>query len=83
MKLLGDQSMAWTVATPDERNKIARELFADVIIENGTAVAVKPRPELSPFFETLACQQDDEIPSKRRRRASNPRSQIRQVIILS
>jgi site-specific DNA recombinase len=74
-KLLADLSMAWTVATAEERNKIARELFADVIIENRTAVAVKPRPELAPFFETLECQPESEITQKRKRRDSNPRSQ--------
>jgi site-specific DNA recombinase len=73
--LLFDLSIAWSVATQVERNKIARELFADVVIDNRTAVAVKPRPELAPFFEPLACQLDDSITQKRKRRDSNPRSQ--------
>ena len=68
--LLADLSMAWTVATPEERNKIARQLFADVVVENRTAVAVKPRPELAPFFESLAVNPDPEITPKRKRRAS-------------
>jgi site-specific DNA recombinase len=68
--LLADLSMAWTVATPEERNKIARELFADVVVENRTAVAVKPRPELAPFFEMLACQVPEDVTLKRKRRAS-------------
>jgi site-specific DNA recombinase len=73
--LLADLAMAWTVATPVERNTIARELFADVVIDNRTAVAVKPRPELLPFFAALACQPDSEITPGRKRRDSNPRSQ--------
>jgi hypothetical protein len=71
--LLADLSMAWTVATPDERNQIARQLFADVVVDNRTAVAVKPRPELAPFFESLAVNPDPEITLKRKRRGSLPR----------
>jgi site-specific DNA recombinase len=70
MSLLVELSNAWVVASPEERNKIARKLFADVVIENRTAVAVKPRPELAPFFAPLACQPVDEITPKRKRRAS-------------
>jgi DNA invertase Pin-like site-specific DNA recombinase len=69
--LLADLGMAWTVATPEERNRIARQLFADVIVENRTAVAVKPRPELAPFFESLAVNPDPEITPKRKRRGSH------------
>ena len=41
-----------------------------MVIENRTAVAVKPRPELAPFFESLACQPDPQIASERKRRGS-------------
>jgi DNA invertase Pin-like site-specific DNA recombinase len=69
--LLADLSGAWVVATPEERNQIARQLFADVVVENRTAVAVKPRPELAPFFESLAVNPDPEVTLKRKRRGSH------------
>jgi hypothetical protein len=52
-KFLADLPSAWAVATPDERNRLARQLFGEAIIENRTVVAVKPRPELLPFFESV------------------------------
>lgn len=72
-QLLADLSAAWTLATPIERNAIAREMFTDVVVENRTAVAVKPRPELAPFFASIASQQDASITLKRKRRDSYPR----------
>jgi len=59
---------AWHVATPEVRNQIARNLFDAVQIENKTAVAVRPRPELRPFFEYITCQ---ETVQERKRRDSN------------
>lgn len=59
---LSDLSEAWAVATPTERNKLARELFDEVLIDRRTAVAVRPRPELRPFFalvELPRVQADD------------------------
>ena len=47
---LGNVGRAWGAATPEERNQIARHLFADVWVVNKTAVAVMPRPEFRPFF---------------------------------
>jgi hypothetical protein len=67
---LADLASAWRMATPDERNKIARQLFVEVIVENKTAVAVIPRPEMRPFFEHLACQVPDEMTRWRKRRGS-------------
>lgn len=69
-QMLADLSQAWTLATPPERNAIAREVFADVVIANRTAVAVKPRPELAPFFASLECQPELSITSERKRRGS-------------
>src|SRR5215218_9099820 len=43
------------VTTTDERNRLVRQLSAEVIIENRTVVAVKPRPERLPFFESVSC----------------------------
>lgn len=51
---LADVSEAWTAARPDERNQIARELFTRVIVLNRTAVAVTPKPQLRPFFLSIA-----------------------------
>lgn len=48
---LGNVGRAWGVASPDERNQIARQLFSDVYVINKTAVAVMPRPEFRPFLE--------------------------------
>jgi site-specific DNA recombinase len=48
---LADLGQAWPVATPGERNRLARQLFSEAVIENRTVVAVKPRPDLLPFFE--------------------------------
>jgi DNA invertase Pin-like site-specific DNA recombinase len=75
MAFLGDLASAWQVATAAERNKIARQLFVEVIVENRTAVAVVPRPDVRPFFETLRCQGPNEMTRWRKRRDSNPRSQ--------
>jgi len=39
------------VATQEQRNKLARTLFEQVLVKDKIAVAVKPRPELEPFFK--------------------------------
>ncbi len=67
---LGNVASAWRVATPEERNRLARQLFVEAIVENRTAVAVMPRPDVRPFFETLACQVPDEVTRWRKRRGS-------------
>ncbi len=59
--------------TPAERNKLAREMFNSVVIENRTAVAVTPRPDLRAFFETLAVAPSSVMTYGRKRRASVPR----------
>jgi site-specific DNA recombinase len=69
---LANVALAWQAATPEERNRLARELFDVVKIELKTAVAVKPRPELRPLFEYIVCQ---DTVQERKRRDSNPRSQ--------
>lgn len=50
---LADTASAWRAATPGERNRLARHLFAEAVVENRTVVAVKPRPDLLPFFATV------------------------------
>jgi hypothetical protein len=67
---LADVALAWQVATPEERNRLARELFNAVRIENRTAVEVTPRLELLPFFATLASDSSSVMTYGRKRRAS-------------
>nr|MDQ3640056.1 hypothetical protein [Actinomycetota bacterium] len=67
---LSDVAGAWKAATPVERNKLARELFNGVVIENRTAVAVMPRPDLRAFFETLAVAPSSVVTYGRKRRGS-------------
>ena len=64
---LSDVSRAWLVATPEERNKLARQLFLRVVVKNKTAVAVVPRPDIRPFFTHVF---EDEITYRRKRRGS-------------
>jgi hypothetical protein len=56
---LANLAAAWAVATPDERNQLARQLFQQVAITNRTAVAVLPRPDFRPFFRLVAVKPDE------------------------
>ena len=49
-QFLADVPTAWDAATQEQRNKLARCLFDQVWLQDKTVVAVKPRPELEPFF---------------------------------
>ena len=49
-QFLANVPAAWGAATQEQRNKLARALFDQVWLEDKTVVAVKPRPELEPFF---------------------------------
>jgi site-specific DNA recombinase len=71
--LLADVAGAWQLATPAERNKLARQLFNGVVIENKTTVAVVPRPDLHPFVAAAACQADPEMTFRRKRRGLDER----------
>ena len=57
---LADVSKAWKVANPEERNRIARTLFGKVVVENKQAVACEPRPEMVPFFRSIAVNRNPE-----------------------
>ena len=50
-QFLGDVPAAWEAATQEQRNKLARTLFDQVWLKDKAVVAVKPRPELEPFFK--------------------------------
>ena len=53
-------STTWDEADQEHRHKLARILFEEVQVENKRVVAVKPRPELEPFFlMNLECQGKD------------------------
>jgi len=49
-RFLADVPAAWAAATPEQRNKLARCLFDQVWVKDTQVVAVKPLPELEPFF---------------------------------
>jgi hypothetical protein len=51
---LANVQAAWEAAAPDERNRLARQVFGRVVVENKTVVAVVPRPGLAPFFDLVA-----------------------------
>ena len=54
LSFLRDLSTAWSVATPEARNWVARELFNAVRVEGKRVKAVLPRSELHPFFDARA-----------------------------
>ena len=49
-QFLADVPAAWQAAIPEQRNKLARALFDQVWVKDQEVVAVKPRPQLQPFF---------------------------------
>ncbi|MDP9364923.1 MAG: hypothetical protein M3Q10_11990 [Chloroflexota bacterium] len=51
---LADMVGAWRAATPEERDKVARQRFSNVVGTNRTAAAVAPRPDPRPFFSPVA-----------------------------
>jgi hypothetical protein len=54
--MLADLAGTWDLATPAERNAIARELFYDVVIENRAITAVKPKPDMLPYFAAITAR---------------------------
>jgi len=42
---------AWKEASQNQRNKLARQLFDEIWVKDKQVIAVKPRPELKPFFQ--------------------------------
>jgi hypothetical protein len=51
---------AWLQGTDGERKRLAEALFEDTLLEDRKIVAVKPRPELEPFFKlNLECHSKD------------------------
>jgi len=50
-ELLASVGKAWACADGEQRNRLARSMFDQVWIEDRTVLAVRPRPELEPFFK--------------------------------
>lgn len=48
--LLAEVKLAWHQATQEQRNRLARLIFEEVVISDAQVVEVKPRPELAGFF---------------------------------
>lgn len=42
---------AWDIASQEQRNRLARCLFQEVWIRDKAVIAVRPQPELTPFFD--------------------------------
>jgi hypothetical protein len=47
---LGQVPAAWRDASPELRNKLARTLFEEILVEGGLVLGAVPRPEYLPFF---------------------------------
>jgi hypothetical protein len=73
---LADLPSAWGMATPEERNRLAWQLIAEAVIENRTVVAVKPRPALLPFFESVNWCVGGSDGDRSRKRTFSPRRSL-------
>ena len=59
-QFLASVAEAWDEANQEQRNKLAKTLFEQILVENNKVVAVKPRPELEPFFKlSFECHSRD------------------------
>ena len=50
-EFLKNVASAWDVAGGELRNRLARTLFSEILVEDSKVVAVRPQPELEPFFQ--------------------------------
>jgi len=50
-EFLRNVTKAWKDANQEQRNKLARRLFDEIWVKDKQVIAVKPRPELKPFFQ--------------------------------
>ncbi|MCX6003234.1 MAG: hypothetical protein NTX46_02195 [Chloroflexi bacterium] len=48
---LANVADAWENATQEQRNKLAHSIFLEIWLKDKQVVAVKPLPELEPFFK--------------------------------
>ena len=49
-ELLRNVTKAWKDADQELRNRLARQLFDEIWVKDKQVIAVRPRPELKPFF---------------------------------
>ena len=77
-QFLTNVAYAWDVANQEQRNKLTRCLFQEVWIKDKEVIAVKPQPELKPFFdlnhEAMKNRLSQNFGKWRPRGDSNPRS---------
>ena len=50
-EFLKNVAKAWREVNQEHRNKLARQLFDEIWVKDKQVIAVKPRPELKPFFQ--------------------------------
>ena len=50
-RFLANVAEAWEEANQEQRNELVRCLFQEVWVKDKQVVAVKPQPELEPFFK--------------------------------
>ena len=59
-QFLASVATAWAEASQHQRNKLAGTLFDEIWVDDTRVTAVKPRPELEPFFKlNLECHNPD------------------------
>ena len=73
-QFLRDVASAWSEASEEQRNKLARVLFDSVWIENQKVLGVTPRSELKPFFDLRYSELSNDVLQWRPRPDSNRRS---------
>lgn len=71
-KFLANVVDAWDEATQEPKNKLARCLFQEIWLKDKQVVAVKPQPELEPFFKLNYDEFVNKILKMRPRRDLNP-----------
>ena len=62
-QLLGEFCRAWSQASPEQKQKIARLIFEEIWVENKQIVAIRPRPVFQQFFAL-------DVSERRKRRGS-------------
>ena len=69
---LANVAQSWEEATGEQRNKIARSLFQEIWVKDKQVVAVRPQPELEPFFQLNYEEFVNKVLKMRPRGDSNP-----------
>ena len=77
-QFLANVADAWDTTNQEQRNKLARCLFQEVWIKDKKVIAVRPQPELKPFFDLNHEAMEERLSQSfgkwRPRGDSNPRS---------